>query len=271
MALRTYAAMKISTEAELRNQIVEIGKRLDVKSLVAANDGNISYRLSADRVLVTPTGVPKGSLQADDLTIVDLAGTTTSGGKPTSELPLHLYIYENRPDVKAVVHAHPPYATGFATAGLSLDKCVLAEIIVTIGSVPLARYGTPSTAELPKSLEPFVASCDAFLLANHGVVTVGKDLMDAYHKLERVEHYAQIVFIARALGGEQVLPKEEVKKLYDLRENYGEDSQNPGCYADASNSGYEHEERSDMSPAEFNEIVERVLSAVGGTRTEDLH
>ncbi len=256
--------MKTATETELRDQIIDIGKCLYDKGLVAANDGNISFRLNSENVLVTPTGVSKGHLTTSGLEIVDLAGTSLSGGKPTSELPLHLYIYEKRPDVQAVVHAHPPYATGFATAGLALDKCVLAEIIVTIGSVPLAAYGTPSTPELPDSLEPFVDSCDAFLLANHGVVTVGKNLWDAYHKLERVEHYAHIVFIAHALGGEQVLPREAVKKLYDLRENYGAPDHNPGCYADTSSSGCgcEHEEHAEMSPAEFNEIVETVLAAV---------
>jgi L-fuculose-phosphate aldolase len=180
---------------------------------------------------------------------------------------MNLFIYKERPDVSAIVHAHPPYATGFATAGLALDKCVLAEVIVTIGTIPLAEYGTPSTEELPNSLRPFVRSCDAFLMANHGVVTVGKDLMDAYFKMERVEHYAQILFVARALGGERILPKTAVEKLYDLREKYGATNVNPGCYAcyddclgeTCVNHSVKHDPH---GPDHLGEIVEKILNTV---------
>ena len=256
------------TENELRQSILEIGRRMYQRGFVAANDGNISARFNDERILATPTGCSKGFMDAEELPMVDLEGNVLSGAKPSSELPLHLYIYRERRDVNAVVHAHPPYATGFATAGLPLDKCVLAEVIVTIGSVPLAQYGTPSTEELPKSLAPYIHSCDAFLLANHGVVAVGKDLTDAYFKLERVEHSAQIVFIARALGGEQVLSREAVKKLYDLREQYGTtDIPNPGCYVtqpkeEPDTCDFDHPEHDTDFPDDFDEIVERVLAAV---------
>lgn len=253
--------MNTDTEQTQRQTILEIGRRMYQKGYVAANDGNITARLEDNRILATPTGCSKGFMQAEELAIVDLRGHHLSGAKPSSELPLHLFIYKERPDVQAVVHAHPPYATGFATAGLALDKCVLAEVIVTMGSVPLAKYGTPSTEELPKSTAPYIHTCDALLLANHGVVTVGRDLMDAYFKMERVEHSANILFKARALGGETVLSKEEVHKLYELREEYGADSRNPGCYVPAAGAqgescGCQHE------IDDFERIVEKVLAAV---------
>lgn len=199
------------------------------KSFVAANDGNISVRIDSDRVLTTPTGVSKGFMTPESMVIVDLEGRPLSTGKPSSEILLHLFIYRERPEVQAVVHAHPIYATGFATAGLSLQECVAAEIIVTLGSIPLAPYGTPSTPRLPEALRPYIHRHDAFLLANHGAVTVGKDLWDAYYKLERLEHYAHIIFISRQLGGEKVLPKKEVQELFHLRGKYGQTGLNPGC------------------------------------------
>ncbi len=257
----------MATEQELRETIVEIGRRIYARGYVAANDGNISVRLDDQRVLTTPTGVSKGFMQPEAMVVVDYDGQPLSAGRPSTELPMHLFIYQQRPDVQAVVHAHPPYATGFATAGLALDKCVLPEIVVTIGTVPLAEYGTPSTQELPATLAPYLHRCDAFLMANHGAVTVGKDLMDAYFKMERLEHYAQILFIARALGGERVLTKSQVEKLYDLRETYGATNLNPGCYACADacigevcvNHGVKYDPN---APDYFNEVVEKVLSAV---------
>ncbi len=248
------------TEHELRQTILEVGRRLYDKGYVAANDGNISVRLADGRVLTTPTGYSKGFMEADSLAVVDLEGHAVSGAKASSELPLHLFIYKARPDVMAVVHAHPPYATGFATAGVALDKCVLAEIIVTMGSIPLAKYGTPSTDELPKSIEPYIQTCDALLLTNHGVVTVGKDLMDAQFKMERVEHSAHILFNARALGGETVLSKDEVTKLYGLRDSYGASTKNPGCYVHGNDDDQDCNCSENID--DFEAIVEQVLQAV---------
>ncbi len=253
----------MGSEDQLRQTILEIGRRLYHKSYVAANDGNISTRLDEDRVLATPTGCSKGFMQAEALPVVDLNGNHLSGDKPSSELPLHLFIYRERPDVMAVVHAHPPYATGFATAGLALDRCVLAEVIVTIGSVPLAQYGTPSTQELPNSIAPYIHHNDALLLANHGVVTVGRDLMDAHFKMERVEHSAHIVFNARVLGGEQYLPREAVHKLYELRDQYGVQAPNPGCMIPESD-GHTHSDACgcEHESLDFDQVVEKVLAAV---------
>lgn len=217
------------SEPSLRQQICEVGRRMYEKNFVASNDGNISVRLAANRILTTPTGVSKGFMTPESMVIVDLEGRALSAGKPSSEIPMHLFVYRERPDVQAVVHAHPLHATGFAAAGLSLEDCVTAEIIVTLGSIPLAPYGTPSTPKLPETLRPFIHHNDAFLLANHGAVTVGKDLWDAYYKMERLEHYAHIIFISRQLGGEKILPKEQVQELLELRGNYGQTGLNPGC------------------------------------------
>jgi L-fuculose-phosphate aldolase len=217
------------SETSLRRQICEVGRRMYEKNFVASNDGNISVRLDAGRILTTPTGVSKGFMTPESMVVVDLDARPLSSGKPSSEILLHLFIYRERPEAQAVVHAHPLHATGFAVAGISLEECVTPEIIVTLGSIPLAAYGTPSTQKLPETLRPFVHHNDAFLLANHGAVTVGKDLWDAYYKMERLEHYAHILFISRQLGGEKLLPKEQVQELLDLRGKYGQAGLNPGC------------------------------------------
>jgi len=255
------------TENSLRQTILDIGRRMYDKNFVAANDGNISVRLDNARILATPTGISKGFMTSEELVITDMKGNCLSPGRPSSELPMHLFILNERPDVNAVVHAHPPYATGFATAGIALDKCVLAEVIVTIGSVPLAAYGTPSTQELPDSLKPYIHSHDAFLMANHGVVTVGKDLLDAYFKLERVEHSAKIIYLAKVLGGETILPAEAVKKLYDIRETYGIEALNPGCYAChdecIGDACINHAIKFNPdAPDYFNQVVEKILRDV---------
>ncbi len=219
----------MTNEPSLREQICEVGRRMYERGFVAANDGNISVRLSADRVLTTPTGVSKGYMSPERMAVVDLSGASVDANKPSSEIRMHLFVYHERPEVQAVVHAHPIYATGFATAGLALDECVAAEIIATLGSIPLARYGTPSTEDLAESLRPHVHRNDAFLLANHGVVAVGRDLWEAYYRLERVEHYANIILVSRLLGGEKILPKTEADKLFELRGKYGQTGLNPGC------------------------------------------
>ncbi len=217
------------SEREIRRTICEIGRRLYRFRMVAANDGNISCRLAADRIVTTPTGVCKGDMTADMLVTVDRSGRVLSTGRPSSELPMHLFIYEQRPDVRAVVHAHPIYATAFATAGIGLNECVLPEVVMTLGSIPLAQYATPGTDELPESLRPYVQRYDAILLANHGAVTFGRDLWDAYFKMERLEHYAQILFLARRLGGERPLSRQEFDRLIALRERFGLEGPGPGC------------------------------------------
>ena len=217
---------------EIVRDIVDICHRLSARGMVCATDGNVSARLENGHILATRSGINKGMVSPQDLVEVDRAGAQISGdGKPSTEMSMHLFVYAERPDVGAVVHAHPPFATGFAAARLSLDRCLLPEVIVGLGSVPLAAYATPSTGEVPESLRPLVHSADAILLANHGVVAFGPTLLDAYFRMEKVEHAAQVTLIARLLGGERPLSTGEVHKLQSIsRESYGKDiSGIPAC------------------------------------------
>ncbi len=210
------------SEFEARRDIVEIGRRIWQRGYVAANDGNLSVRLPGDRIVVTPTGRSKGFLHTDDMIVVDLDGRKLHGSRePSSELPMHLFAYRKRPDVGAVVHAHPPRATGFAVAGVPLAQCILPEVILTLGKVPLTSYATPSTEEVPESIEEFVGCWNALLLRNHGVLTLGADIEQAYFRLETVEHFAEITLSARVLGGASPLTGEDVKKLLKVREALG--------------------------------------------------
>lgn len=210
------------SEFEARREIVEIGRRIWQRRYVAANDGNLSVRLPGDRIVVTPTGRSKGFLQSDDMIVVDLDGRKLQGSRePSSELPMHLFAYRKRPDVRAIVHAHPPRATGFAVAGVPLAQCILPEVILTLGQVPLTSYATPSTEEVPASIEEFIDCWNALLLRNHGVLTFGSDIEEAYFRLETVEHFAEITLSARILGGASPLTGEDVKKLLKVRETLG--------------------------------------------------
>ena len=181
-----------ASEAQLRADIVEVGRRLYARGYTASNDGNISVRLDAGRLLMTPTSVCKGFMTPDMMCITDLEGHKLSGDRgPSSEMQMHLEVYRQRPDAQAVVHAHPPTATGFAVAGIPLTRAVLAEVVTTLGSIPIAEYATPSTMELPEAVRKYVQAHDGMLLANHGALTLGKDLFSAYYKMETVEHFAQ--------------------------------------------------------------------------------
>jgi L-fuculose-phosphate aldolase len=214
--------MSPSAESQLRADICEVGRRLYARGYVASNDGNISVRLPGDRVLTTPKSVSKGFMSPEMMCIVDLAGTKLVGDRdPSSELKMHLEVYRNRPDVNAVVHAHPPLATGFAVAGIPLDRAVLAEVVTTLGSIPIADYATPSTQELPNAVRQYIKAHDGLLLANHGALTVGHELFAAYYKMETIEHFAKISLTARLLGGERLLPLHEVQRLQELRGMYG--------------------------------------------------
>jgi len=205
-------------EFEHRNDIVEVGRRLYQKGFVAAADGNISIRMSEDRILTTPTGLNKGRLGPEDLVVTDMRGTRLYGRRePSSELEMHLVMYHERPDIGAVVHAHPAHASGFAVAGIALDQPLLSEVILTLGTVPLAEYGTPTTPELAEAVRPFAAS-DGILLANHGALTVGADVFAAYDRMETLEHSAHIYVVARTLGTERPLSEEHVTKLRRIRD-----------------------------------------------------
>jgi L-fuculose-phosphate aldolase len=202
---------------QLIAQVVDICHRLAAKGFVAATDGNVSARLNKTRILTTRTGVPKGFVTAADIVEVRLDGKALSGGvRPSTEVGMHLFIYRRRPDVNAVVHAHPVAATGFAAARVALDRSVLPEIIIGLGTVPLAEYATPSTGEVARSLEPLIGKRDAILMANHGVVTCGATLEEAYWNMEKVEHAARITAVARLLGGEHQLSAGELGKLRNI-------------------------------------------------------
>jgi len=218
------------TESALRDAIVEVGRRMYARGYTASNDGNISVRLGADRLLMTPKSVCKGFMTPDMMCITDLDGRKLQGDRdPSSEMLMHLEVYRQRPDARAVCHAHPPIATGFAVAGIPLDRAVLAEVLTTLGSIPIAEYATPSTSELPEAVRKYVKAHDGMLLANHGALTLGVDLFSAYYKLETIEHFAKISLVARLLGRENLIAREEVDRLQGLRTNYGIKAPAPIC------------------------------------------
>jgi L-fuculose-phosphate aldolase len=218
------------SEEHLRADIVEIGRRLHERAYIASNDGNISVRLGDDLLLTTPKGVSKGFMSPDMMVVTDLMGRKVRGHRdPSSEILMHLEVYRSRPDARAVVHAHPPVATGFAVAGIPLDRAVLAEVITTLGSIPIADYGTPSTHELPDAVRKYIKAHDGLLLANHGALTVAGELFAAYYKMETIEHFARISLVARLLGRERLLTREEVDRLQGLRGSYGIAAPAPIC------------------------------------------
>ncbi|MGE0450376.1 MAG: class II aldolase/adducin family protein [Vicinamibacterales bacterium] len=220
----------MTVESQLRAEIVEVGRRMYSRGYTASNDGNISARLGDDRLLMTPRSVCKGFMTPDMMCITDLDGRKLQGDRdPSSEMLMHLEVYRNRADVRAVCHAHPPIATGFAVAGMPLDRAVLAEVLTTLGSIPIAEYATPSTSELPEAVRRYVKAHDGMLLANHGALTLGADLFSAYYKMETIEHFAKISLVARLLGRENLISREEVNRLQQLRDSYGIKAPAPIC------------------------------------------
>lgn len=210
------------TEHRHRVELCKIGHQMYERGYVIACEGNLSVRLDADRILITPSGACKGDLAPQDLLVIDLSGAVICGsGHPSSEMEMHLLYYRSRPDVQAVCHGHPPTATGFAVAGRALEEAILPEVVISLGRVPLAAYGTPGTWELCAGLEPLVSKHDAILLENHGVVTSGKDLTTAYYHMETVEQFARILLTAESLGRPHLLPRVEVQKLIAARSRYG--------------------------------------------------
>ena len=208
-------------EPILRRDLVAIGQKLVARGLVAATDGNLSARLDGGFILATPSGFSKGDLRESDLVVTDLDGARVRGfRKPTTELGMHLAVYRARPDVEAVVHAHPPVATGFACAGVSLEEPLVSEAVLGLGPVPLAPYATTGTREMEAALAPHLPTANAVLLANHGVLAVGGSLQEAFWRLETVEQIAKITLTARMLGKKNVLGEAEVRKLIQARERY---------------------------------------------------
>jgi L-fuculose-phosphate aldolase len=216
------APAKRVSEHELRREMVRVGRLMWERGLVAATDGNLSVRMGPNRLLVTASGVSKGFLSDDDLVIIRLDGEPVSSYRgrdshPSTEIAMHLEVYRQRPDVNAVVHAHPPLATAFSIAGVSLARCVIPEVIVTLGGIPTAEYATPGTPEVPVSIQQAVREYDAMILAHHGSLTVGDTLWEAYLRLEKVEHTAEITLAAQQLGQVHTLSPQAVEKLTEKR------------------------------------------------------
>ena len=224
-------------ESEARKLIVEVGRLMYERSYVVASDGNVSIRLADGRVVATPTMTSKGRMTEESLAVTDMDGRNLTDKRASSELAMHLLIYKMRPDIKAVCHAHPPHGTAFSVAGLAIEKPILSEVILTLGCVPLTNYGTPSTDELTESMKPYVEHHNALLMANHGAVAYGKDLWEAWDRMETLEHTARIAILARTLGNVNNLPADAIEKLIHIREKAGYLTESARCQA----CGYLHD------------------------------
>src|SRR5215207_1726892 len=224
-------------EQTARREIVRVGQPMYERSYVVSSDGNVSVRLDDGRVLATPTQTNKGRMTEDGLAVTDLGGKPLNDRRASSELAMHLLIYRERPDVRSVCHAHPPHGSAFAVAGLAIDQPILSEVILTLGCVPLASYGTPSTDELTREMQPLVKHHNALLMANHGAVAYGADLWQAWDRLETLEHTAKIAILSRVLGGSKNLPADAIEKLINVREAAGYLGESARCQA----CGYLHE------------------------------
>ena len=218
------------SEFEIKKQICDIGKRIYDRGMVAANDGNISVKISENEFLCTPTGVSKGFMTPEYICKVDAKGNVIQANgnfKPSSEIKMHMRVYKERPDVQSVVHAHPVYATSFAIAGIPLTQPIMPEAVIALGCVPIAEYGTPSTEEIPDAVSKYLQQFDAVLLENHGALAYSDSLLDAYHKMESLEFYAQLLFQARLLGGPKELSNQQVQRLYEIRRQFGLKGKHP--------------------------------------------
>ena len=264
------------SEYEIKKQICDIGKRIYDRRMVAANDGNISVKISENEFLCTPTGVSKGFMTPEYICKIDKDGNVlqaNKGFKPSSEIKMHLRVYQHRPDVKAVVHAHPIYATSFAIAGIPLTQPIMPEAVIALGCVPIAEYGTPSTNEIPDAVEKYLQFYDAVLLESHGALTYSDSLLAAYHKMESVEFYAELLFHSRQLGGPKEFSKEQVERLYEIRRQFGMTGRHPAnlcpnvkegkpsCHTCGGNCHGKKE--SGYTAEQIAEITKQVLAQLG--------
>lgn len=252
----------LKPEEEHRRGICAVGRWIKERGFAVSTDGNISVRLGPDRILVTPTRMSKGMMAPDDLAVTDLSGRRLGGlRQASSELGMHLMIYRMRPEVNAVCHAHPPYATGFAVAGMALDKPLLCELVMDLGCVPLAHYGTPGTPELSEAIEPLVPGHDAILMANHGVVTCGHDLLTAFQRLETTEHLAHVAFVSELLGRQNLLSATDLEKLAERRARHA--AREPvGSEHDAARAGYSREAATDrvtLTRRELDSLIDEAI------------
>ncbi|MFT4105756.1 MAG: class II aldolase/adducin family protein [Lacrimispora sp.] len=219
----TVQGVKYMSDFEAKKAILDIGRRMYEKGFVASNDGNISCKVGPNTIWTTPTGVSKGFMTQDMLVKMDINGKVLMGKwRPSSEVKMHLRVYKENPDVQAVTHAHPLVATSFAIAGISLDAAVLTEAVMGLGSIPVAKYATPGTDEVPDSIAPFVNTHNGVLLANHGALTWGKDIYQAFYRLESIEYYATILmYTGNIIGRQNLLSCDQVNKLLDIRHKLG--------------------------------------------------
>lgn len=252
---------KYYSDFEAKKIICEIGKRVYDRGFVAANDGNISVKVGPNTIWCTPTGVSKGFMTPDMLVKMDLKGNVISGKhKPSSEVKMHLRVYNENPEVNAVVHAHPAVATSFAIAGIHLDKAVLPEAVVLLGNVPVAPYATPGTQEVPDSIAPYCRGYNAVLLANHGALTWGSDAIEAYHRMESLEHYAKILmYTGRIIKQSNELTCDQVDELLKMREKMGIKAGGvPPCKVEEKTINNE-ESKEDLIKAIVAKVTEQVM------------
>ncbi len=249
-------------EEKLRQEIVRFCHLTYEKSLLASTDGNLSARLPDGNILCTATMTNKGLIKPEDLVVIDASGKKIRGErKPSSEMAMHILIYEMRPDVHAVVHAHPPCATAYAAAGIPLNKALISEVVLALGCIPLAEYGTPGTPELSDEIRPFIKNFDALLMANHGVVTYGANIEEAFNRMDTVEHFAKISIYTKILGKERLLSSQDVEKLWVQRQKYygleGSDARakDPMCPITDGVS-----ETISLTRGELIDLIERVVS-----------
>ncbi|MEJ7711676.1 MAG: class II aldolase/adducin family protein [Pyrinomonadaceae bacterium] len=233
-------------ERTSRREIVRVGQLMYERAYVVSSDGNISVRLDDGRIVATPTMTSKGRMTEEGLAITDMEGKPLTSARPSSELAMHLLIYRERPDIHAVCHAHPPHASAFAVAGLAIDQPILSEVILALGCVPLAAYGTPSTDELTEAMQPLVKYHNAILMANHGAVAYGSELWQSFDRLETLEHTAKIAILARSLGGAKNLSPDAIEKLINVREAAGYLDERARCQS----CGYLHETQLSCSTGE---------------------
>jgi L-fuculose-phosphate aldolase len=256
----------LKTETQLREDIVRVGRLMFDKGWIAANDGNITIRLDDGRILATPTGVSKGMMRPEDLILCNSQGERIEGERDvTTEMAMHVVIYQTRADVRAVVHAHPPVATGFAVSGRALNQALLPEVVICLGSVPLADYGQPGTPALTEGMLPYIPKYDALLMANHGAVAYGGEVFQAYFRMETVEHFARITLVSELLGGPRVLPRAEIQKLFESRPRYQVKSRNrfePGAPMAAEDMP-EASEKIEITREQLLSIIEEALKVRG--------
>ena len=229
-------------EYEIKKLMCEIGRRVYNRGMVASNDGNFSVNLKDNEFLCTPTGVSKGFMTPEYICKVDKHGNVLQANgnfRPSSEIKMHMRVYEKRPDVGAVVHAHPSFATSFAIAGIPLTQPIMPEAVIALGCVPIAKYGTPSTMEIPDAVEEYLPYFDQVLLENHGALTWGPDLLNAYHKMESVEFYAELLYKSKMLGGPKEFDKQQIERLYEIRRQMGLPGKHPANLCPAAQAGKE--------------------------------